>query len=67
MHTTAEVYSFTYRLKSIHLYIFDKSHAFSFAQVLEQVHQHFHRCILLLTGFRKIYENIQGWCAATGL
>ena len=42
-------------------------HAFSLAQVLEQVHQHFHRFILLQTGFRKIYENIQGLCAATGL
>ena len=65
MHTIAEVYSLTYTLKSIHL--FDKSYAFSFAQVLEQVHQHFHRFILLQTGFRKIFENIQGLCAATRL
>ena len=63
MHTLAEVYSFTYRLRSIHL--FDKSYAFSFAQVLEQVHQHFHRFILLHTGFRKIYEDCM--CATTRL
>ena len=71
MHTTAEVYSFAYRLKSIHLC---SNHVDLLTTAVKSLHFVLHKCqnksisiftdLLLQIGFRKIYENIQGLCAA---